>query len=65
MTTLIIITLAFLTLIMLTFVFLISFCIHEVYKENGDSDTVLLGMLSVAGLIWSIVSLITFYKVLA
>ena len=64
MITLIITTIAYFATMLLFFALVIFFCIHEVRKEEAEGDTVVIGMLSVLGLIWSIISVITFYKVL-
>ncbi len=64
MTTLIIITLTFLSLMVIVFAILILFCTSLAKKNEVSKETTLLGMISVLGLIWSIVSLITFYNIL-
>ena len=64
MTTLIYITVIFLCLMIIIFMLGMIYTIRTINKDLGDNEDVAIGMVSVLGLIWSIVSLITFYKLI-
>jgi len=64
MTTLIIITLAFLVIMIILFAAGIVYTISTVRNKIASNEEGVIGMLSVLGLIWTIVSFITFYKII-
>lgn len=66
MTTLIIITLMFLVVMVIAFAAGIIFTFFEINTKVVEFPklTAILGMMSVLGLIWSIVSIITLYNLL-
>ncbi len=66
MTTLIVKTLAFLEVMVIIIAVGQTYACYKIEKHEVSNEVIaILGMVSVLGLIWSIVSLITFYKVLA